>query len=374
MMILRTLVVDDELGMRLSIQRTLNKFKLSLPHVDEDIGFDVDIAETGEEAVEKINKNNPDLLLLDYKLPGMSGLDILDRITNQESEMITIMITAFASIEVAVVAIKRGAFDFLPKPFTPQELKNNVAKAAERLILARQVKKLAQEKNKVRFQLLSVLGHELKAPLNSIDGYLDIMAKKRMGENISAYDHIIDRCNVRLEGMRKLILDLLDLTRMESGEKKRELQKQNIRTFAELSIETLLPEAEKRNITVFLHSDPQVPMHCDSSEIEIIFNNLVSNAVKYNRDGGTVNIFLKAENGIVTIEVKDTGIGMTEEEAAKLFQEFVRIKNEKTKNILGSGLGLTIVKKIAKSYNGDITVKSVPDVGSSFIVTLQDRE
>ncbi|MCI0512629.1 response regulator, partial [candidate division KSB1 bacterium] len=173
MEIIRTLVVDDELGMRLSVQRALSKYKITLPDIDDEIGFQVDLAADGEEALMKINQLHPDLLLLDYKLPGMSGLDILDQITASESEMVTIMITAYASIETAVTAVKRGAFDFLAKPFTPEELKNTVAKATRRLILARQVKKLALEKHKVRFQFVSILGHELKAPLNSVEGYLD---------------------------------------------------------------------------------------------------------------------------------------------------------------------------------------------------------
>jgi DNA-binding NtrC family response regulator len=217
---LRTLIVDDEVGMRLSIKRALDKYILKLPDVEDDIGFDVDVAETGEEAVQKIEKNKPDILLLDYKLPGMSGLDILEQVTSQESEMVTLMITAYASIETAVTAVKRGAFDFLAKPFTPDDLRKTVSKAAQNLILARQVRKLAQEKHQVRFQFISVLGHELKSPLNSIEGYLDIMQKKTLGDSLPAYDNMIDRCFVRIEGMRKMIYDLLDLTRIESGQKK----------------------------------------------------------------------------------------------------------------------------------------------------------
>ncbi|MBN2011362.1 hybrid sensor histidine kinase/response regulator [candidate division KSB1 bacterium] len=370
---LRTLVVDDELGMRLSIRKALSKFTLTLPHVDESIEFDVDIAETGEEALEKIARLRPDILLLDYKLPDASGLDILEKVSTEDNEMVTIMITAFASIETAVTAIKRGAFDFLPKPFTPEELKKNVAKAAERLILARHVKKLAEEKKKVRFQFISVLGHELKSPLNSIDGYLDIMNKQKLGADISDYAHLIDRCTIRLDGMRKLILDLLDLTRIESGEKKRELKECDVRVIAETAIETALPMAMLKGVKIHLHCDGDFMMQGDNGELEIVFNNLLSNAVKYNKENGSVDISLKRDDKKIVIDVADTGIGMTQVEADKLFNEFVRIKNEKTKNILGSGLGLTILKRIAQMYNGDVSVKSVPDEGSTFTVTLMSE-
>jgi two-component system, sensor histidine kinase and response regulator len=373
MSILRTLVVDDELGMRLSIRKALSKFTLKLPHIDETIEFDVDIAESGEEALAKIQQQRPDILLLDYKLPDISGLDVLEKVSTEENEMITIMITAFASIETAVTAIKRGAFDFLSKPFTPDELKKNVAKAAERLILARQVKKLAEEKKKLRFQFISVLGHELKSPLNSIEGYLDIMDKQKLGAEINSYSQLIERCTIRLDGMRKLILDLLDLTRIESGEKKRELKLCNLRPIAELAIETVHPIAEKKGVRLNLHAANDVMLLCDSGELEIVFNNLLSNAIKYNRDNGQVDFHIKQDGKTIIVEVADSGIGMTQDEADKLFHEFVRIKNDKTRNILGSGLGLTIIKRIAQMYNGDVSVKSTPDVGSTFVVTFNSE-
>ncbi|MBN1154786.1 response regulator [candidate division KSB1 bacterium] len=370
---LNTLVVDDELGMRLSVKRALSKFVMQLPDVDDEIGFDVDVAETGEEALDKIKSNRPDILLLDYKLPGISGLDILEKVTSQESEMLSIMITAYASIETAVTAVKQGAFDFLAKPFTPDELKNTVSKAARRLILARQVKKLAQERRQVRFQFISVLGHELKSPLNSIDGYLDIMKQKKLGGDIASYEPMIDRCTVRIEGMRKLIMDLLDLTRIESGQKKRELKEIDIVEIANHTIETNLPLAEKRDITIENHASDPIYLNGDANEIEIICNNLISNAIKYNVDGGRVDVYINPADRQIEIAVADTGIGMSESEVAKLFNEFVRIKNDKTKAITGSGLGLAIVKKIALLYNGDVSVSSEPNVGSRFSVKLDSN-
>ena len=108
----------------------------------------------------------------------------------------------------------------------------------------------------------------------------------------------------------------------------------------------------------------------DAREIEIIFNNLLTNAMKYNRDGGRVDVTLQRTGKQAEITVSDTGIGMSEEEVQRLFGEFVRIRNEKTSHILGSGLGLSIIKKLALLYGGDVMVKSQSDVGSTFTVTL----
>lgn len=111
-------------------------------------------------------------------------------------------------------------------------------------------------------------------------------------------------------------------------------------------------------------------MDADPNEIEIIFNNLISNAVKYNKTGGRVDIFIQQDKEKVQLRVSDSGIGLSESDKEKLFKDFVRIKNPKTKNITGSGLGLSIVKKIVDMYHGDIEVQSVPDKGSTFIITF----
>ena len=367
---LRILIVDDEAGMRSAVTRALDGFTVSVPGVEAEIVFHVEQASSGEDALEMIADAVPDLLLLDHKLPGMSGLDVLAALIEYRQDFLTIMITAYASLEAAVIATKRGAFDFLAKPFTPEELRTAVRKAAKHLLLQRAAQRLAQEKRQIRFQFISVLVHELKAPLAAIQGYLNIMESRTLGNEIASYDSPINRSLVRLEGMRKLILDLLDLTHLESGQKKRELATVDVREIARKAIETVLPDATARGITLLLAPGDPVSMVADAAEIEIVLNNLVTNAVKYNRDSGRVDIALTADEERTTIRVADTGIGLTRAESARLFGEFVRIKNDKTRSILGSGLGLSIVKRIAQAYGGDVRVESEPDVGSTFTVVL----
>jgi len=367
---LRVLVTDDEMGMRLGVTRTLRDFSVRVPDVNGTVAFSVDQAESGEEALAKIDSNPPDILLLDHKMPGISGLDVLDRLAGRETDMLTIMITAYASIETAVSATKRGAYDFLAKPFTPDELKSTIRKAAARLILAKQARRLAEEKRRVRFEFIRVLGHELKAPLNAVAGYLEILQNHQLGADLAAYDDLIARSLTRMDGMRKLIADLLDLTQIESGEKNRELTQVDLATAAAAAIEVVAAQAAQRTVKVELRSAGPLVISADAREIEIIFNNLLTNAIKYNREGGRVEVGLRREGKQAVIAVTDTGIGLSEEERNRLFGEFVRIRNEKTQSILGSGLGLSIVKKLALLYGGDVQVESQPDAGSTFTVTL----
>ncbi len=372
MEVMKVLVVDDELGIRTGVARVLRGFLIQVPNFDKEIHFETAQAESAEQALEIIREGPPHILLLDNKLPGMSGIEALDIISEMNLDMLAIMITAYASIETAVRATKQGAYDFLPKPFTPADLKNTVRKAAEHLVVARHARELAAEKRKVRFQFISVLAHELKAPLNAIEGYLQVLKDGSVGNDPKVVMPMVDRCLTRTEYMRKMIADLLDLTRIESGERKREIVDLDLAEVAQHALDTFAPEASARNITLQLHADGPVPLRGDRSEMDIVLNNLVSNAVKYNRDNGRVDVTVERRDDMAVIRVADTGIGMSKEDCAKLFQEFVRIKNAKTKDILGSGLGLSILKKLAVMYDGDIQVESEPDKGTTFTVTLRD--
>lgn len=372
MEVIRVLVVDDELGIRMSITRIIQRMTVALPEHETEVRFEVEQAETGEQALEMLKASPPEILLLDNKLPGISGIEVLEQMALMNLDIHTVIITAYASIENAVRATKRGAYDMLPKPFTPAELKSTIEKVTNHLLVARRARELAAEKRKVRFQFISVLAHELKAPINAIESYLRIVKERSLGDNAEAYDKFIDRCLTRTEYMRKMISDLLDLTRIESGERARSLEDCNLLERARMAADTFRPEAAARGIAVNVLVEPDLVMRADPTELDIIFHNLVSNAVKYNRDNGRVDIRAGSSDDVFFIRVEDTGIGMSEQDCGRLFNDFVRIKNEKTTKILGSGLGLSTVKKIALLYDGNVSVTSEADKGSVFTVTLKN--
>ncbi len=367
---LNVIVVDDEYGMRRGAERVLKDLTLTLPDINGEVKFAVRTAASGKELEEKLASAPADILLLDHILPDTTGLDILDRLGHESLDLLTIMITAYASLETAVTATRRGAYDFLAKPFTPEELRGAVRKAARHLILQRQARRLAEEKRQVRFQFISVLAHEMKAPIAAIEGYLQMIRERAMGDSLVAYDRMVDRSLIRIDGMRKLIGDLLDLTAIESGQRQRTLVTLNLAEAARQAVENMKPEAARRDIQVDMSVPDGLNLEADKTEIDMIFNNLVSNAIKYNRDHGRVKVTISQSGDEIRVQVKDTGIGMTPEECKRLFKDFSRIKNDKTRNILGSGLGLSTLKKLVTLYSGDISVESKPDVGSTFTVLL----
>jgi signal transduction histidine kinase len=243
------------------------------------------------------------------------------------------------------------------------------------LYLRRMTKNLKNEDKQIRNQFLSVLSHELKLPLSAIEGYLRIMKEKLAGDTIEAYEEMINRSLERIKGMRLLITDLLDLTKIESDKRDKDLKRLNITDIAAVSKEIISPMASQKNVEIYIDSEPeQIFFTGDPEKIEIIFNNLISNAVKYNKDNGEVRCTLRDYPDSISIVINDTGIGMSEEDIPKLFQEFVRLKNDKTRKISGSGLGLSITRKIVEEfYNGKISLTSVPDEGTTFTIELPKR-
>jgi two-component system sensor histidine kinase/response regulator len=371
---LKILVVDDEPGIRSGVSRILRNFRVDYPFMDEAFEFDVFEAESGEAGIEIIDSNRPDIVLLDNKLPGIQGVEVLEYVRKKQYNIIIVMITSYESLELAVKATSDGAYDFIPKPFTPQELRASIENITKKVFLKKMTRTLQDTGRQIRFQFLSVLSHELKAPLNAIDGYLKMAREHQLGDKIEDYDQILDRSLERIKGMRTLILDLLDLTKLESGKNRRDLKEVDIISIAKMAIDTMRPYSIQREIKVHLLGEESLIICADPDEIEIIFNNLISNAIKYNKEGGSLTCIIEEVDGNVVITVEDTGIGMTQPEIEKLFQDFVRIRNEKTKNIAGSGLGLSIIKKLTENYHGTIVVTSVPDIGSKFVVTIPNQK
>ncbi len=373
MAVLKVLVIDDEPGIRSGVSRILNNFHVTYPFMDEDYTFEVTEAGTGEDGIAILERDMPDILLLDNKLPGIQGVDVLEYIRKRNYDIVVAMITSYASLDVAIRATRDGAIDFIPKPFTPQELKSSIENITKQQYLKRITHKMKQEGKKIRYQFLSVLSHELKAPLNALEGYLRMMQEKQAGDRIEDYATPIERSLQRIQGMRSLIMDLLDFTKIRLERKEEKIQEVNLTDVAKDAIVTVQPYAIQMDVSISLDIRSETIIMADPDDMEIVFNNLISNAVKYNKVGGKAEITIDSSDSEAILIFSDSGIGITKNDTENLFEEFVRIKNEKTRNISGSGLGLSIVKKVVALYHGTINVESTPDVGTVFTIRLPKK-
>ncbi len=221
------------------------------------------------------------------------------------------------------------------------------------------------------FDILTVLGHDLKSPLNAVEAYLELLRGRVLGDTIDSYSEILDNSIARLHHMRTLITDVVDWSRLDSQSGTRQLARVDMSKTARAMVEGFVNEAYAANITILADIEDGLFMDAVPKEMELMVHHLMDNAVKYNRQNGTVRVTMKREGAQISLKVADTGIGMTAEDQDRLFQEFSRVKNSRTQDIRGTGLGLAIIKRILALYQGTVSVQSEPDKGTTFSVALQ---
>jgi signal transduction histidine kinase len=367
---LSVLVVDADVENRRLVKRTLRNFSYQPIDIDDQFRLAMEMASTWNQGQRLLLKNPPDILILGDNLPDEDAPVILRLLSELPTRPGIIQMVASPDTDQAIRMIRSGATSLVFLPLDGDELMQEVLKAAKQAIINRQARSHAEEKKQLRFQFISVIAHEMKSPLAAVEGYLNMMVEKLAGPDIQNYQQMVDRSLSRIDGMKKMISDLLDLTRIESGQKVRQLQLLNLTEIAHEAVENHIPMAQQNQVKISLLAPESLPFTADRSEIEIILSNLISNAIKYNVPKGQVDLSVQRQEGQLVISCRDTGIGMDDLEQKKLFGEFVRIKNQKTKNILGSGLGLSIMRKLVDLYGGKITLQSAPDKGTLFQIRM----
>jgi signal transduction histidine kinase len=223
----------------------------------------------------------------------------------------------------------------------------------------------------VKSQFVSMVAHELKTPVAAVQGFLKIIMDESLNVSYEQQKEYISRSIIRLKGLLDLVNDLLDISRMEMKTKQREIEKLDLVELINSTLQFLEIDLAKKGIEVVKkYQEEKIIFNGDQNEITRLFTNILSNAIKYNKDKGTITVNVYYTTNYINVEISDTGIGMKPEERAKLFQEFFRAKNEFTRGVSGTGLGLTIVRRIVDSYHGKIEVESEYGKGTTFKIQL----
>lgn len=483
---IKVLIVDDEKGLRIGTKRLL-----------EMDGYEVDTAENGTEGITLGTTKEFDIAIIDLKMPDIGGLEVLKQIKKKFPDTICFIATAYPGFDTATESAKLGAFNYIPKPFTQEELLNNLRQGYEKRILLIENAKwkkqreeslleVAFEKTRLntiinsitegilvinkygqavlynpaaliylqlpkieieesilsklpdeiksvtnkllelnkyeeksfsvqlklkgeneiyveattspvphpdgslagvvivlkniteskklellKSQFVTMVAHELKAPIAAVYGYLKLFSDSTITLNEEQKLNYINRSQLRLDGLLKMVNDLLDISRMEMKTVQREILEINIVNVIQHIIELFQNEIKKKEINLIFNFSDNIPLlKADNDEITRLFTNLISNAIKYNKQNGKIVINIKLIDKYILLEIFDTGIGIKNEDQHKLFSEFYRAKNEFTKEISGTGLGLSIVKRIIDSYAGKIEFESEFQKGSKFFVYL----
>jgi len=331
--------------------------------------YSVEVANNGSEGLKKFEDFKPDIVFIDLKMPGVSGMDVLKTIVQKKTNTIPIVITGYASIETAVESMKNGAFDFLPKPFTAEELIVIAERAIARKKDLDEKEKIEKEKEMMRQNFISLVSHELRTPLVAVIQYLEVLYGGMAGQVSEQQKQIIERMKVRLNELLDLINRWLKLARIEELNIKDNFQEFSLEPIIDESVELIKPLALEKGIKIEKKSiDSDYKILGERDLIKEVFINLITNGVKYNQNQGSVSINFRKNGDYIAVDITDTGIGISEDELNRLGEEFYRVKREGIAS--GSGLGLAIVKKILDIHNGRLEIQSKINQGSTFTVYL----
>ncbi len=489
---IQVLIVDDEQNIRDGCRRILSR-----------AGYEVLTASRGAEALDILSDRTVPIVLLDLKMPGMDGMEVLSRIGELEESILVIVITGFATVETAIEAMKQGAYDFIPKPFEPEQLRIVVNRAAEKLQLTREAKNLELERNRtlsdlhteksrlhtileslpngvgvvnaegqlvlmnpaflhhlglepgttagkkieeyipdadlcklvreisqgrhvdyedipayelvisdekvlqargrpvlgerkqclgavvtfvditnikildrMKSEFVAKVSHELRSPLSTIHEQLVQVLGKMVEESSPANSHILMRAKEKTHGLISLIGDLLDLSRIEAGTVCQEPASVKVDELLKSIVDFLSTQAhaKKQSLILELPEKPLPQLMADPLALESIYGNLITNALNYTPAGGEIKVRAELLGISIRVSVIDNGLGIEAQHLEKIFERFYRVKDENTRFITGTGLGLPIVKGLVDSLGGFIDVESTPGSGSVFMVTLPLKE
>jgi len=457
-------------------------------------GYRVATAENGQQALELLARENVEVVLCDLKMPVMGALEVLEVMGEKYPDIPVVIITGHGTVDDAVECMKRGAYDFITKPFRLDHLILCVRRALTKQRLERQARELEEERarnlyslaleqsrmhtivhcmgdgvlvtnrdlevvlvNAALYQLLGLNGpnppaplgdfiqdetlreaiqslvlsgqeqksishelalgrvhlralsaafqgpdqevlgtvtvfsdvtsfkeldemkndfvrmvsHELRSPISAIRLQHTVILDGLAGELTDKQRELISRAQAKLEGLLELINDMLDVAKMEAGFRQFEQVPLDLPEILKEIVEFLEAKAEAQRVKLHLEAAPGLPaILADRRGMEEVFTNLISNAINYSPNGGDVTVSVGMNDNLLEVQVSDQGVGIDPEEVPKIFDKFYRVKSPQTRQIIGTGLGLPIVRSVVEAHRGAIEVESQVGVGSTFRVLL----
>ena len=373
----RILIIDDEEGVRKGCCRAL-----------QPAGYITETATSFQEGLQKIKQGPFDLVLLDIKMPDGQGIDLLEPIHHEDPETIAVLITGYATIEMAVESMKRGAYDFIAKPFSASMLLIAVERGLQKHRLSIEAKRgqeiesqaleLARSKEEAerlyefKSSFATKVAHELRSPVGAAQSLIRTLLHGLAGEMNKKQREVLTRVDTRLSALLSLTNDLLTLAASKSLEAERPLQSVNVQKVFQRVLERLRDEADAKNIIIqssLIH--PDLNVRATEDGLETILSNLMENACKYTSSGGSIRVGAERRGDGIKLTVADTGIGIPTEDIPHLGDEFYRAKNVYRYSIPGTGLGLSIIRELLKQFGGHMEIQSQEGIGTVCMIDLQ---
>jgi signal transduction histidine kinase len=332
--------------------------------------YDLVTARNGLLGLEQVKIFKPDLVFVDLKMPGISGFEVLNSIVEIDPTIVTVVITGFATVDSAIEAMKKGAYDFLPKPFTPEELRAITRRGIERRELVLETIALRREKELLREHFAAIVSHELKSPLGAVQQNLYVLADDLSEKLTNEQKTKVERLQSRISDLIKLINTWLRAISVDISSIRDNFEPIAIPIVISKAVESVQPHAIRKDIEIKTSvPDNLSTIQGDEGTLVEAVVNIAGNAVKYTRIGGSVFIEAKQQDHNILISIEDNGVGIADEDLPNLFEDFY-VGKSKAEGERRSGVGLAITRRIIEAHDGFISVESKLGKGSTFIIHL----
>ncbi len=324
--------------------------------------YEIETAPSGDKGLAMAMAKDYDIVVTDLKMPGLGGMEVLKALRKERPGTTVIIFTGYSSVDTAREALKNGAFDYVPKPFTPEEMRSVVGNALEARKNAAGAKML---------DLMAIVSHELKSPLAAVQTTATTLYRGYFGKLEPEQRKIVETILRNCSYLEDIIRSYIDLSKMELD---------GLAAFKErvpfvsavvaevLNMPGVRDNVRKMEIVTEFDGDPVIDG--DPALLKILVGNLVNNAIKYGFAGTPVRLRLGRKGGELVFSVRNEGVGIPAESRARLFKRFERLKQKGTEGVKGSGLGLYISKTIVDKHKGRIWVEGEPGRWVEFFVAL----
>jgi signal transduction histidine kinase len=339
-------------------------------------GMDCDLstARNGESGLQKVRELTPDLVYVDLKMPGMSGFEVINAIREHDPSIVTVVITGFSTITSAVEAMKSGAYDFLPKPFTPDEFRLITQRGLEKRRLLLETAALRQERDMLQQHFAAIVSHELKAPLGSVQQNLYALSQDLANVLSPEQAARMQRMIGSIDSLLEMIRGWLRAYSTDFNQVRETFRPVSIPLVVQKAAEAAEAHARRKAIDIVTAVEPDLPpVHGNEGLLVEAVVNLLGNAVKFSRLGEPVRVAAACRERTVTISVIDTGVGIPPDELPSVIRGLAPSKAGLEAE-RGSGLGLGITRRIIEAHNGSISVESDLGKGSTFTIHLPAAE
>jgi signal transduction histidine kinase len=370
---LRILVVDDEEVVR-------NICSLSLRKLD----CVVEEAENGIRAIEKMRAQPAEIVITDLKMPAMGGMELLETLKRDWPFVEVVIMTGFATIESAIEAMKKGAYDFILKPLKADQIRMVVEKCRQKIALSKENEELRianqklREVEEMKNKFIAITSHELRTPVTHLKGYLSILSEDASELSERERAECMEVIHRALDDLEEIVVNMYDVLNLEQPSHELQKDRVDIHDMIRQVVSEFRLTTRKRNLHLaFEPAGDELQVMADRLRLKTMLAELVQNAIKFTPDGGTITIRTGKESPYCTISVIDTGVGIPPEEQGRIFEKFYEVQNSDLHSSSktgfmggGIGLGLALARSIAEAHGGGIRVESHVGKGSEFRVYL----